>query len=48
MGLFGVKLWIILLKKCKKNLLFLNQDTQSNRLVIFTNQVPGLSETSNT
>lgn len=45
---FGVKLWITLLNKCKKNLLFIKQDSQANCLVIFTNQVPGLSETSNT
>lgn len=40
MVLFGVKLWITLLKKCKKNLFFLKQDTQSNCLVIFTNKYP--------
>lgn len=45
---FGVKLWIRLLKICKKNFFFFNKDTQANRLGIITNQVPGLSETSNT
>lgn len=44
----GVKLWIILLILCKKTLFFVNQNTQANCLGIFTNQVPGLSDTSNT
>lgn len=35
---FGVKLWIILLKICKKSFFFFNKDTQANRLGTITNK----------